>query len=67
MSHAATDRQSLPEQRTALAVAPCSAWLRGADAAHKEDRFFEEPRNPYKAGTKRAEAWKKGYAAYHES
>lgn len=41
-----------------------AAWLRGADAAYKEERFLEDPINPYKPDTKRAKDWDAGYAQW---
>jgi hypothetical protein len=38
-----------------------AAWLRGADASHREERFQEEPRNPYKKGSPRHAAREQGY------
>jgi hypothetical protein len=37
------------------------AWIRGAQAAYDEERFFEASRNPYRKGTPRAKAWEAGY------
>jgi hypothetical protein len=37
------------------------SWIRGADAAYREEQFQEEPRNPYKKGTARHAAWQRGY------
>lgn len=37
------------------------SWLRGADAAYREEAFQEEPRNPHKKGADRRAAWRRGY------